>query len=72
MAYHFTPRLMKADAAAFYLGISASKLRTLDIPTRKLGRNRLYDVRDLDAFADSLDGTGYENSCDALFEADGW
>lgn len=47
----------EADAAA-YLGISERTLRQLvvdaTIPVRYRGRTKLYDVRDLDAFFDSL------------------
>jgi hypothetical protein len=45
---------MKTAAAAHYLGLSASKLRTLDLPCKREGGNVLYDIRDLDAFADRL------------------
>lgn len=52
--HDFAPRLMPAPAAAHYLGVSESTLRTLDIPRRALGAKRLYDRRDLDRYADSL------------------
>lgn len=54
MSFFFPPRLMQAKAAAHYLGVSASKLRALGIPTKMCGANRLYDIHDLDAYADSL------------------
>lgn len=54
MTYQFPPRLMQAKAAAHYLGVSASKLRTLGIPVRVSGANRLYDIHDLNAYADQL------------------
>jgi hypothetical protein len=57
---------MKAPAAAFYLGLSASKLRTLDLPCKREGGNVLYDIRDLDAFADRLPYDGKPA------EDDGW
>ena len=50
----FPPLLMPAPQAAHYLGVSESTLRTLDLPRRTLGAKRLYDRRDLDAYADSL------------------
>ena len=50
----FTPRLMSAPDAAAYLGMSASRLRTLSIPRKVDGALRLYDCRDLDAYAASL------------------
>lgn len=52
--FAFAPRLMPAPAAAHYLGISASKLRGLSIPRRISQGNRLYDIRDLDNWADNL------------------
>lgn len=65
----FPPRLMPAPQAAHYLGVSESTLRTLSIERRILGAKRLYDKRDLDAFADSLatEGEGEVNTCDAIF-----
>jgi hypothetical protein len=65
----FAPRLMPAPQAAHYLGMSASTLRTLPIPRKESGAKRLYDVRDLDAYADDLpyEGESKENTCDAVF-----
>lgn len=57
-AHAFTPRLLPAPRAAVYLGVSESTLRKLEIPRRKLGEKRLYDVRDLDAYADTLPRIG--------------
>lgn len=67
MTFQFPPRLMQAKAAAHYLGVSTSKLRTLDIPVKVSGANRLYDIRDLDAYADSL---SYVDEDDGTREAD--
>lgn len=50
----FTPRLMQGPAAAQYLGMSVTKLAGLGIPAKQDGGNVLYDVRDLDAYADDL------------------
>ena len=50
----YQPRLLAVAEAAAYLGISASTLRTLDLPRRMLGAKRLYDRLDLDAYASSL------------------
>lgn len=50
----FTPRMMQARAAAHYMGVSPSKLRTLPIPRRVDGGNKLYDRADLDAYIDAL------------------
>ena len=66
----FTPALMGEGDAAFYIGVSPSTLRGLSIPRRVLGRRRLYDRRDLDAFRDGLpyeDENREEESCDAAF-----
>ena len=63
-------RLYRASPAAVYLGISATKLRTLNIPRRVIDKIPLYDVRDLDAYVDGLPYEGEsegENSCDAVF-----
>ena len=67
----FAPRLMPAPQAAHYLGVSESTLRALDLPRRMLGAKRLYDARDLDAYADSLpfEGQAEANSCDGKFGA---
>lgn len=59
----FAPRLMPAPQAAHYLGVSASTLRGLGLPRRELGTKRLYDRRDLDAYADALP---YEGGAPAL------
>lgn len=48
------PRLLSASSAAAYLGMSESKLRTLGLPRRVCGGNRLYDRHDLDRFAEGL------------------
>ncbi|HRP26366.1 hypothetical protein [Thauera sp.] len=50
----FTPLLLPEPAAAAFLGVSPSKLRELGIPRRMLGAKRLYDQRDLIAYADAL------------------
>ena len=71
MSHDFPPRLMQAKAAAHYLGVSASKLRSMDLPCKRDGGNVLYDRADLDAYADSLPyipQTKAENSCDAVFD----
>lgn len=64
----FTPRLMKLPMAAHYLGVSATKLRDLPIKRKKDGGNVLYDVNDLDDYADRLPYEDREavNSCDDL------
>lgn len=68
-ASSFQPRMMQEPAAAFYLGISPSKLRGLPIRRKVDGGNRLYDRYDLDRYADGLpyEGEGGGNSCDAAF-----
>ena len=67
----FTPALMGEGDAAFYIGVSASTLRSLAIPRRVLGKRRLYDRRDLDTFRDALPYEGEDkpeqNTCDAAF-----
>ncbi len=68
----FAPLLMPAPAAAHYLGVSQSTLRSLDIPRKELGAKRLYDRRDLDAFANDLRYEGERSGgdsakCDEVF-----
>ncbi|HEY9037444.1 MAG TPA: DNA-binding protein [Roseovarius sp.] len=60
--FAFAPRLMPEQAAAHYLGFSPSKLRQQGIPRRVSVGNRLYDIRDLDAWADNLPMEG-EQEC---------
>ena len=50
------PRLMKEGMAAAYLSISASTLRTKGPAPKHIGRAAVWDIRDLDRFADSVDG----------------
>lgn len=66
----FAPLLMPAPAAAHYLGVGETTLRGLQIPRKVLGGKRLYDRRDLEAFADELryEGEGAEAAaCDDIF-----
>lgn len=68
----FTPRLMQADQAAHYLGVSVTYLRSLDLQRKRLGSKRLYDVLELDDFASSLpndriDDNGAQAGCDRAF-----
>lgn len=70
-AISFAPRLMRSTEAAAYLGISPSRLATLDIPHKQDGRCRLYERADLDDYADGIpyaDASKEEaDTCDALF-----
>ncbi len=50
------PRLMGERLAAAYIGIGASTLREHGPRPRKFGARTLYDRRDLDRWADALDG----------------
>lgn len=50
----FAPRLMPAQQAAHYIGVSASKLRELPIRRKIVDGKRLYDRLDLDSYADNL------------------
>ena len=50
----YAPRLLPADQAAAYLGMSATKLRSLPIPRKVLDGKRLFDRMDLDAYASDL------------------
>lgn len=65
----FPPRLMPSPTAAYYLGVSESTLRKLEIRRKSRGAKRLYDKADLDDYIDrlpyELEGT---NTCDELFD----
>jgi hypothetical protein len=69
--HRFVPRLMQADDAAAYLGVSKTKFLQAGISSRLWGGNRLYDVADLDLWADGLPyddrGAREEKECDAVF-----
>jgi hypothetical protein len=62
-------RLLGERAAAEYLGISPTNLRGLGLPRRVLGARRLYDVADLEAFADALpyEGESGGSACDEIW-----
>ena len=66
----YQPAHLGEKAAAFFLGgISDTKLRDLKIPRRCLGRRRLYDRRDLEAYVDSLPYDGEEGHA---YEGEKW
>ncbi|MEY8827665.1 DNA-binding protein [Sedimentitalea sp. XS_ASV28] len=71
LSFDYTPRLMPAPQAAHYLGMSETKLKSLNIPRRVMDGKRLYHVNDLVAFADNLPIEGYQEgtSCEDIFEA---
>lgn len=50
------PRLMSETLAAAYVGLSATTLRKDGPIAKRHGRRVLYDIRDLDRWADRLDG----------------
>ncbi|PZX18409.1 hypothetical protein LX81_01040 [Palleronia aestuarii] len=62
-SYGYAPRLMQAREAARYLGVSESKFRSLDLQSKRSGGNRLWDLRDLDDYADRLEYNG-EKTCE--------
>lgn len=68
LTFHFPPRLMPAPQAAHYLGISVSKLNSLQLPRKLLGSKRLYDRYDLDMFASELPTEGDTTEADAVAE----
>lgn len=73
----YQPRLLSAPEAARYIGVSETTLRALGLPRRELGKRRLYDRYDLEAFANSLrydaeevdTASGERDECDRLFGA---
>lgn len=50
------PRLLSIDLAAQYLSLSASTIRAEGPEPKRHDRRVLYDIRDLDRWADRLDG----------------
>lgn len=50
----YAPRLMSEGEAARYLSIGTTTLRTQGPKPKRLGRRVLYDLRDLDRWADAL------------------
>ena len=62
-SYGYAPRLMQAREPARYLGVSETKFRSLSLTPKRSGGNRLWDVRDLDDYADRLEYDG-ETSCE--------
>ncbi|WP_311267069.1 hypothetical protein [Sphingobium sp. WCS2017Hpa-17] len=50
------PRLMDAEMAAAYFGLSAGTFRALGIQSRSIGRRVVWDRVDLDRYADRLSG----------------
>ena len=50
------PRLMSEPEAAEYLSIGKTTLREKGPPPKHVGRSVRYDIRDLDRWADRLDG----------------
>lgn len=52
------PRLMRSPAAARYISVSESKLRSLPIRPRRHGGMVLYDRHDLDLWVDGLPHDG--------------
>lgn len=53
---NIAPRLLDAKDAAHYLGISETTLRTLRLPVLRIGRAVRFDVKDLDAYVETLRG----------------
>ena len=66
------PRLMSIDLAAAYIGLGISTVREHGPKPKRWGSRVLYDRRDLDRWADALDGQPLDEgerageACDAL------
>lgn len=56
------PRLMSRGMAAMYLGIGETKLIEDGPQPKRFGARVLYDIRDLDRWADALDGQPLDDS----------
>lgn len=55
-AFPHWPRLLSRAMAAQYLGIGISTLDDRGPNPKRIGRRVLYDIRDLDRWADALEG----------------
>lgn len=77
MPLTYQPRLMPAPDAARYIGVSETTLRGLGLPRRVLGKKRLYDRYDLEAYVNDMrydaeeadTASGEREECDRLFGA---
>lgn len=56
------PRLMCAELAALYLGIGTTTLSQDGPAPKRKGKRKLYDIQDLDRWADALDGQPLDES----------
>lgn len=56
------PRLLNEQDAARYLSIGASTLRERGPQPKHVGRRSLWDIRDLDRWADALAGEPLDDS----------
>ena len=56
------PRLMRVELACRYLGLGETKFRSLGIASRAIGGAVLWDIRDLDRWADALSGAPLDES----------
>lgn len=56
MAPAFPPRLMTVEQACYYLSIGRTTLRDCGPAPKRFGSRVMYDIIDLDRWADSLDG----------------
>lgn len=59
------PRLLTVQLASRYLSISATTLRDHGPAPKRHGRRVLYDIHDLDRWADRLDGQPLDESAEA-------
>ena len=63
------PRLLSECEAAEYLSIGTTTLREKGPAPKVLGRRRLYDIKDLDRWADRLGGQPLDRMADDLIAA---
>lgn len=75
MPVNLTPRLLSEKESAQYLSISSSHFRKLGLNAKWIGRRKMFDRHDLDAYVDELayaEGSATNqnkdaNSCDKVF-----
>jgi hypothetical protein len=63
------PRLLKAQTACLYCGVSRAVLKKHGPVPIKLGNKNFYDIRNLDAWIDSLSGVKASDAEQKALEA---
>ncbi len=51
------PRLMSIETVSAYLELPKTKIKELDIPTKKFGKHVRWDKNDIDSFVSSIENS---------------